>query len=72
VYLSFKQEQKYLSATCIRKYLSCDAFWVMKLHQLLTNLGVINSFNPTFALESNNPTHIFKTRPDGKKELLQH
>lgn len=68
----FAAEQRYLSASCIRRYLSCDSFWVMKLHLLLSNLGVINSHNPAFSLEASNKTHIFRTSLSGKRELLAH
>lgn len=44
----------------------------MKLHLLLSNLGVINSHNPSFSLETSNKTHIFRTNLNGKRELLAH
>ena len=64
-------DRKYLSASCIRKYLSCDASWVMRIHVYLTNLGVIN-VHTLNALESNTQLHVLKTKPDGKKTLLSH
>lgn len=63
-------ENKYLSASCLRKYLGCDGYWLMKLHLHLSNLGVINVEHYDYNLEMNSRRHIFKNRPDGKKELL--
>lgn len=72
MYICLDEEQKYLSASCIRKYLCSDALWLMKIHLYLTNLGVINTHSLNFALESKSRSHIFSIRPDGKRELLSH
>jgi len=63
-------EGRYLSASHIRKYLCCDAFWLMKLHLFLSNMGIININSYNYNMELNNRLHIFKEMADGKKELL--
>lgn len=53
-YRNFWPNKQYMSASRVRKYISDDAYWLMKIHIFLTNSGIINQANINFCNEKFN------------------
>lgn len=54
----------------VREYICDDAYWLMKIHLFLSNLGVINANIYNYQQEANNQNYIFKTNPNHSVSLL--
>lgn len=70
LYLSEKDEKPLLTVGRVRQHISYDAYWLMKIHLYLSNLGVINAGMMSLDQEVIDHDYVLKGGEHGQRELL--